>query len=356
MSASPAILEPLSTGDIIDRSVRIYRKNLRPLLGTVALPFVLGSVGGLLMRFGQNTFALENSTAREQVQAVALLVAGFAIWVGYVYLTVLTVAGLSRTVGDYIMLGEPITVRASIRAVRRRLRPLTGAFFVFVAAAMVTGAAVLMAFFVVMMVSSAAGLFLSYLNFPPVFAAVLLALGMLVSFAVALFVVAPLVLARVVFVPQAIMIEGSNVTVAVARALALGGRNWNRVLGIVLFSLFVCYSLAAAVVAPGALLLWLTGNLSFDEATFSAIWGGIVQFASCLLIPVWSIAYTLLYFDNRVRKEAYDVDLLARHAASGSSASGRSRLRRADCGAGLRPPKVRRRRALLAVRTLQPLR
>ena len=117
MSSTPSILEPLSTGDIIDRSVRIYRTNLRPLLATVALPFVVGSVGGLMMKFGRNRFTFETL----DVPSVLLLVCGFAVWLLYGYLMVLTVAGLSRTVGDYIMLGEPITVRASVRAVRRRL-------------------------------------------------------------------------------------------------------------------------------------------------------------------------------------------------------------------------------------------
>src|SRR4029079_14968427 len=109
-----------------------------------------------------------------------------------------------------------------------------------------------------------------------------------------------------------IMIEGSSTSTALSRAIALGGKNWNRVLGILLFSYFVSYSLTATVVAPIALLLWLTGHLSFDQRTFEAVTSGVTQFASCLVVPVWSISYTLLYFDNRVRKEGYDVDLLAR--------------------------------------------
>jgi hypothetical protein len=127
-----------------------------------------------------------------------------------------------------------------------------------------------------------------------------------------LFGVLPLVIARVVFIPQAIMIEGSPVSIALTRALSLGSKNWNRVLAILLFSYFVSYSLAAAVLAPIALLLWLTGYLSFDQQTIDAVSSGIIQFSSFLVVPVWSIAYTLLYFDNRVRKEGYDVDLLAR--------------------------------------------
>jgi hypothetical protein len=308
MSSIPSILEPLSTGDIIDRSVRIYRTNLRPLLATVALPFVVGSVGGLMMKFGRNRFTFETL----DVPSVLLLVGGFAVWLLYGYLMVLTVAGLSRTVGDYIMLGEPITVRASVRAVRRRLGPLTVAALIFAAAAVVTGALAVFALTLVMMVTSLLGLALQWLGFPPVVSGVLVAIGMIVAVLASLFYVVPTVIARVVFLPQAIMIEGSSASAALARAASLGGRNWNRVLGILLFSYFASYSLTAAVAAPFALLLWLTGQLQFDQETLDAALGGVIQFASCLVVPVWAISYTLLYFDNRVRKEAYDVDLLAR--------------------------------------------
>ena len=64
MALQPIILEPLSTGDIIDRSVRIYRQNLRPLLGTVAAPFLVGALGWLLVQVGKSsvrvTFVLDD--------------------------------------------------------------------------------------------------------------------------------------------------------------------------------------------------------------------------------------------------------------------------------------------------------
>lgn len=312
MSTNPSILEPLSTGDIIDRSVRIYRTNLRPLLATVAIPFLVGVLGSVLMRFGRNGFALGDPDGGAQVRAALLMLAGFGVTLLYAYLMVLTVAGLSRTVGDYLMLGAPITVRASVRAVRRRIGALTGAAFVLGAAAVVTGVAVMMAFSGVIMVTSLIGFALTATGFPPVVAGLLVAVGMIAAAVGALFFVAPYVIARVVFIPQAIMIEGGNAATAVGRAMILGGRNWNRVLGILLFSYFVSYSITAAVVVAFALPLWLTGYLSFEADTFEAILGGVTQFASCLLVPVWAIAYTLLYFDNRVRKEGYDVDLLAR--------------------------------------------
>ena len=45
---------PYSTGDIIDRSVAIYRRQFRALLTTVMVPFFLGVLGWLLVEFGSS--------------------------------------------------------------------------------------------------------------------------------------------------------------------------------------------------------------------------------------------------------------------------------------------------------------
>jgi hypothetical protein len=35
------------------------------------------------------------------------------------------------------------------------------------------------------------------------------------------------------------------------------------------------------------------------------------------VLPIWIVSFTLLYFDSRVRKEAYDLELLAREVSPG---------------------------------------
>jgi hypothetical protein len=311
MPTPPVILEPLSTGDIIDRSVRIYRQNLRPLLATVAIPFVVGSIGWLMMQLGKNNLSLEEPD-ESTVMALVLMGLGFVITIGYAYLMVLVVAGLSRAVGDHIMLGEPITARAAMRAVRSRIGELTIGSLFLLLAFIVIGAIGMGVMFVALMVIGTAGALLGAMGFPPAVAAAVIVIVVLVALAAIFFFVVPLCIARVLFVPQAIMIEGCSATEALSRAMSLGAGNWNRVLSILIFSYFTSLSLVAALLLPIGLALWLTGYLSFDEETVDAVTGGVNQFSSFLVVPVWAIAYTLLYFDNRVRKEGYDVDLLAR--------------------------------------------
>ena len=311
MPNPPIILEPLSTGDIIDRSVRIYRKNLRPLLATVAIPFVVGALGWLMMQLGKNSLSLEEPDTSAAF-ALVLMVLGFFITMLYAYLMVLAVAGLSRAVGDHIMLGEPITARAAFAAIRNRLGELTIGSLFLLLALVVISAISMSVLFLALMVVGTAGALLGALGFPPEVAGVFIVVIVLVAMAAIFLFVVPLCIARILFVPQAIMIEGCSATTALSRAMLLGAGNWNRVLSILLFSYFTSLSLAVVLLLPIGLGLWLTGYLSFDEETFDAVSGGVNQFSSFLVVPVWAIAYTLLYFDNRVRKEGYDVDLLAR--------------------------------------------
>lgn len=310
MPIRPVILEPLSTGDIIDRSVRIYRQNLRPLLATVTVPFLVGAFGWGLMQFGKT--GVDASSTEFPVFSFALMGFGFLLWIVYLYMMVLSVAGLSRTVGDFIMLGEPITVRGAVTTVRKRLGDLTVASLFLLLAVMVIGMISFAVLFVAVMIMVALTTSLQWAGLPMAAVYIMMALVLIGAFAVIVCLVVPLCMSRVLFIPQAIMIEGCSAGAALSRAMSLGAKNWNRVLGILIFSYFASYSLAAAVLAPVALLLWLTGYLSFERETVDAVTGGIGQFSSFLVVPVWSIAYTLLYFDSRVRREGYDVDLLVR--------------------------------------------
>jgi hypothetical protein len=311
MAASPPILEPLSTGDIIDRSIGIYRRNARPLLATVTVPFLIGSLGWLLVQFAQG-FVAEGESVEAVALPLVLMLGGFGMSMLYGYLMVLATAGLSRAVGDHIMLGTPITVRGTMRAVRARLGDLTLGSLILAGGLMAGSTVAMVVLFAAIMLVTLVGAAVGAAGLPDVVTGIVVVLVMLVAFAGVLLVVVPMIVARIVFIPQAIMIEGCNAGAALSRSFALGAKNWNRVLGILAFSYFASWSLAAAVLAPVLIGLWLTGYLDFDFETFNAVTGGINQFSSFLVVPVWAIAYTLLYFDSRVRREGYDVDLLAR--------------------------------------------
>src|SRR6185295_15435751 len=74
----------------------------------------------------------------------------------------------------------------------------------------------------------------------------LVVLASLMAIAAALFALS-FILARIVFMPQVLMIEGESPGSALGRAFKLGKGNWYRVLAIILFTYFITFSLLGAL-------------------------------------------------------------------------------------------------------------
>jgi hypothetical protein len=55
----------------------------------------------------------------------------------------------------------------------------------------------------------------------------------------------------------------------------------------------------------------------FASPTWSILYTSFGQVSNLLSLPIWIVSFTLLYFDSRVRKEAYDLDLIAREINPG---------------------------------------
>jgi hypothetical protein len=109
-----------------------------------------------------------------------------------------------------------------------------------------------------------------------------------------------------------VVVEGAGPAAALRRSFGLvAGRFW-RVLWTLSLTAFIASVVAQIVSLPFA----IPGSLFGDwvGVVFSAI-GGVV--AAVLTTPLAANAQTLLYFDARVRREGYDLDVLTRELADG---------------------------------------
>src|SRR5262249_14682077 len=71
----------------------------------------------------------------------------------------------------------------------------------------------------------------------------------------------------------------------------------------------------SALLLPILAGLYLSGEVPTEfyvSPTWSVLYTSCRDVASLLSLPVSMVSFTLLYFDSRVRKEAYDLELLAR--------------------------------------------
>lgn len=317
-----AALEPISTGDIIDRAVRLYRRNFAALISVVAVPSLIGYLASTMFWFGYSKliFGITTGPSLSAILMVAIGSAFYPVW----YMALLTaIAGMSRVVGDHVVLGETITFRKCLNAIRRRLGDvlLMGLLAIAIAIGLYTVFsvvvfAVAMIFLVVIAVAGAAG---PGGALPEWFVGIVVGvalLGLLIGTIILLLAI----LSRVIFLPQVVMIEGSSAGNALGRAFRLGAGNWYKLGGIGLFAYFVTGSLLAALTLPFIAVLYVTGSLN-ESLLASPAWmifySAFGEITNVLVLPIWIVAFTLLYFDSRVRKEGYDVELLTRNIAPG---------------------------------------
>lgn len=110
------------------------------------------------------------------------------------------------------------------------------------------------------------------------------------------------------FVSQIMIIEGIAGTRSMGRSKDLSaGHRW-RILGLIVLTIVVNYALSiAASFVFGSILPLLIDSPTILLLVNSA-WGYLI---TMMIEPLWAVAYILLYYDVRIRKEAFDLQLLA---------------------------------------------
>jgi hypothetical protein len=126
-----------------------------------------------------------------------------------------------------------------------------------------------------------------------------------------------LVASRVAYVPQVMLVEGLGVFSSIARSAGLAGGSVRRLMALFLFTTVAAYSALALLFVP---LAWYASADGIELFTFGSdltpAWYEIVssligQISFVLLSPVWTVGLCILYVDERVRSEGYDIELMA---------------------------------------------
>jgi hypothetical protein len=313
-------LAPLGAGDLIDRTVRLYRRHFGALVRASVPPVVLSASGWVLMLVCVRAMSAAGSEGRVALYFFGAL-AGVGVYVCGLLAQLVVMGGASRNLVMHLLWGEPVTARLIYRSVRSRLGGLFRAaavvlFWLFVsgAAALFAGMVVWMsALFVVGVVAASSGPTRGGGQW------LLLAFFLLMSLlALALMLFTFFLLAgRVAYVPQVLMVEGRGVFDAVGRSAGLARGNLRRLMGMFLFTGFAGYSAVLLLLLPLGWFAWLNGVNPFElDASRQPAWYTVSaevlgQVATILLAPVWMLGLSLLYVDERVRHEGYDIELLA---------------------------------------------
>ncbi|NMO32828.1 hypothetical protein HG826_04360 [Streptomyces sp. GMY01] len=308
-AAKPGVipLRPLGVGEILDGAVSTMRTYWRTVLGiSLAVAVVTQIVLILVQRLvlgSAGTDALDdpNATTGELLRAMrsAALGSGVVFLVTLVG-TVLATA-LLTTVTSRAVLGKQITVAEAWRDSRPRILKLFGLILLLLLIAVGVFA-----------VGLVPGVLVS-VSGSPVAGTGIAVLGVLGAGVVAIWLAVRFSLAS-----PALMLEKQGVKKAMSRSAKLVKGAWWRVFGIQLLAALIAGIVSAVIAIPFGLVgaamtdegvsgvLNGTGNISWTYLLVSGV-GAVI--GSMIKFPISAGVTVLLYIDQRIRREALDLEL-----------------------------------------------
>ena len=305
-------LAPLGAGDLIDRAVRLYRRHLFVLIRTAAPPVIIVAAGWVLFTISVRQIFFTSNTGDLVWNIFLLAVSAFIIVTGYLFILVV-MGGATRTLVAHLLLDDPVTARATYSAVKARFWGLVGASVIMLGwifvAFMVAGYGTQIVDVLIVFGAGLLGLVA-----PEWLAAILGVIGVLLVSGAGLWLFF-LMIGRILYVPQVMLVEGKGVFEAVGRSFSLGSGNVRRLMAMTLFTSFGIISAMLLLIVVIGFVGAASGINMRDSSEWPA-WYAILYsilgpVSSLLLTPVWMLGLSLLYVDERVRHEGYDIELMA---------------------------------------------
>jgi len=264
-------LRPMTIGEVLDRTFSLYKSNFWLFVGISALPFVLL----LLLNVGMAAIGSAASTISEPANFVSPFsvaaiggVIGGALVVGILFLALIgaTQAATIFAVSD-LYLGIPATVRGAYRRVGLK------AF------------RVLLLLFVVGIVVGVGFLLLIVPGF--------------------------ILLCRTSVAVPVAMLENTKVIRSIERSMELT-KGFAGQIFLILLLVWVINGVAGAIFQFPFLFIVTSAAIAHKKVSFAIlVLQHLAEFVSQVLVgPIATIAFSLMYYNLRVRKEAFDIQHL----------------------------------------------
>jgi len=301
-------LRPLNLGEILDRTAQLYRRNFWLFVGTAALPLIFIFALAIPIGFFVVAATLAGDNTATPSPAEILTIATLALIAIPIYLAVYvySYAGITQAAVS-VYHGEKPTIRATLKSVHPR-------FWTYLWYLIVQG---FFAAFIPMAVAMAIILpLIFFMESPGVDVSSRLALGFL-SFLVAAAAVGVMIWLTLSYAMgmAACVVEKKSAWRSLVRSWRLSpgarGRIFVTYLLVIALAIVIGMALAVPLLILIAVLPFLGISVSSSSAAFVAM--QVVRIAldfisQVLLAPVFMIAAVLFYFDQRIRKEGYDIE------------------------------------------------
>lgn len=273
-----------SSAEILDAAFEIYRRHFAIFftVGVVsALPMALVQYSSLTLRHAGGAGAATNPMAAMSIASVAAVQVAFVIaWAVMLFLAPFADAASAITTA-YAYRGEPVELADALRAAFARPVAVLLTFWA--------------RYFIIFAIMMAATILIGILMFALKVVGALLAIPLMIG----VIVMAVVVWKRYFAVIPVLMVEQVPVADTMSRSRFLAEGDGARIVLLIGGSIFIASIIAA-----------ILGGIA--SAMVSGVVGAVLYlFCIALFNQFPSVILTLLYFDLRIRKEGYDIELLA---------------------------------------------
>ncbi|MBX7172541.1 MAG: hypothetical protein K1X72_16355 [Pyrinomonadaceae bacterium] len=310
-------ITPFGAGDLIDRAVRFYRNNFWTFVWIAAPPILVGTLISIGWTMLGREFLGISAKPKGDEAFFAVLFTGFGnlvIWFWESVAVLIIMGGASRNFVRHILFAEKISFKETYANARSRF---FGLLFASILIVFILG---LIGFFIIyfglILVVLLIMLIVAAFSFSPLVATIISVIfGVAGAFGVGW--VFFLIASRFAYVPQIMLVEGQGIGSAMGRSMNLASGNVKRIYALFGFTILATYSALLLFYVPLGWYAYLNGIeiFRFDADALPA-WYMIArqvisQASLILMMPIWMIGLCLLYVDERVRHEGYDIELMA---------------------------------------------
>src|SRR2546421_8291490 len=119
-------LAPLGAGDLIDRAVRLYRRQFLTLIRIATPPVLVSALGSTMVTIAFRELSSTSSELR-LVMYVFVFAGGLIVTFCGSLFSLIVMGGATRNLVAHLVWNEPVTARTTYRAVKERFWGLLGA-------------------------------------------------------------------------------------------------------------------------------------------------------------------------------------------------------------------------------------
>lgn len=298
-------LRPLSLGELLDRSFSLYRRHFWLFVGLMAAPSVftlaIGISSELFKRISGIAEGGEPDPATLAVTVLVAIAAFLIMIVGY-WIAYMVTLGATTVAVSELYVGRPATIASAYS----RMKGMVGRLlllalliglrlFALAFGLIVVLFAVTMVFVILVGLTGAAPAIGAFIGVLGVFGAMIATMIFALRYSVAV---------------PALVLENTSASESIRRSVELTrGSRW-RAGVLVVFAIVITYAAMALFQGP-----FLVGAVQAGPESTTAFWLQLVgavtgTIGGAITGPLMIIALALFYYDIRIRKEGFDVQLM----------------------------------------------